>query len=153
MTFVTGRPVFTKKSFAPFQHVVNNLADEFLNRSIADFVGHDALHMQPAVNIIDTEAAFLITLAAPGFQKDAFQIELEKNKLIVSVPKQESDEAQKNIKYTRREFEYSAFKRSFHLPENIVIDNIGAQYENGILTLTLPKKAIETPVNKHITVS
>jgi HSP20 family protein len=153
MTFVTGRPVFAKKSFAPFHQVVNNLADEFLNRSISDFIGHDALHTQPSVNIIDTETAFLIELAAPGLQKDAFKIELEKNQLIVSAQKPAADETQKTLKYMRREFTFATFKRSFQLPENIAIDNIGAQYENGILTLTLPKKVVEAPVNKHITVS
>lgn len=153
MTFVTGRPVFAKKSFAPFHQVVNNLADEFLNRSIADFIGNDTLHTQPLVNIVDAEAVYLIEIAAPGLQKDAFKIELEKNQLIVSVQKPEVDAAEKVVKYTRREFTFAGFKRSFQLPENIVVDHIGAQYEQGILTLTLPRKAVEVPVNKKITVA
>jgi HSP20 family protein len=152
MTFVTGRPVFAKKTFAPFHQVVNNLADEFLNRSIADFIGNDTLHAQPSVNIIDAEAAYVIEIAAPGLQKEAFKIELEKNQLIVSVEKSKADDTEKAVKYTRREFTFASFKRSFQLPENIAIEHIGAQYEQGILILTLPQKAVEVPANKHITV-
>ena len=158
MTFVTGRPVFAKKSFAPFQQVVNNLTDELLNRNIAGFMGHDTLHTQPAVNIIDTESAFVIEVAAPGLQKDSFEIQIEKNQLIVSAQKpaaSESIEAPQPpaIKYTRREFSYTTFKRSFHLPENIAMDSISAQYESGILILTLPKKADEVPARKQIVVA
>ena len=107
----------------------------------------------PAVNISENENEHLIEVSAAGFEKDQFNIEMEDNKLTISAEMKEeheekSDENGENVTeskkqnyYTRREFRSSSFKRSFTLPKNVDGENISASYENGILKLTLPKKA------------
>jgi HSP20 family protein len=93
----------------------------------------------PAVNILESEKDFQIEFNAPGFVKENFKIELEKNLLSVSAEHSvEINEENKN--YTRREFSFSSFKRSFNLPETVNAEAIDAKYENGILRLMLPKK-------------
>lgn len=93
---------------------------------------------KPAANIIDNEKDFVIELAVPGMKKDDFKINLEDDILSISVEHQEGDH--KNEKnYTRREFRYDGFTRSFSLPENINQDKIKADYKDGVLSFVLPK--------------
>jgi len=96
----------------------------------------------PAVNVVEDENNFHVEVAAPGMKKDDFKVNLENDVLTISSEKKDED-VQKNDQgnYTRREFSYNAFKRSFTLPENqIDVDNIKAVYEDGVLKLALPKK-------------
>ena len=101
----------------------------------------------PSVNVVETPEYFRIDVAAPGVPKENFKIHIEKNILTISANQQteKTDENKENnikdIRYTRREFSYATFQRSFQLPENINTENISANYEQGILTLTLPKSA------------
>ena len=93
----------------------------------------------PAVNIKETEDDFTIALAAPGLTKEDFGIELDADVLTISSEiKKESKEEKEG--YTRREFNYSTFKRSFTLPDTVNSADIIASYDNGILSLRLPKK-------------
>lgn len=93
----------------------------------------------PAVNIQETDDNFTIQLAAPGLIKENFNIELDADVLTISSEiKRESKDEKGN--YTRREFGYSSFKRSFTLPDTVNSADILASYENGILSLELPKK-------------
>ena len=93
---------------------------------------------RPAANIIENEKDFMIELAVPGMKKDDFKISLEDDILSINVEQKEVDEKdEKN--YTRREFRYDGFCRSFSLPETVDQDKIKADYKNGILSLTLPK--------------
>jgi len=109
----------------------------------------------PAVNIEETPQAFTVTLAAPGVQRDDFAIEIDNGILTVSSKKeQKHEEHDKEGKYTRREFRYHAFSRSFTLPkEEVDADKITASYKDGILSIYLPKKepGKEQPV-KQITI-
>jgi HSP20 family protein len=92
----------------------------------------------PAVNIVESETAFRLEVAAAGYQKENFDINLEGNLLTVSAEiAQSQEEEQEN--YTRREFHQSSFKRSFTLPETVDKEKITANYENGILVVNLPK--------------
>jgi len=92
----------------------------------------------PAVNIIEHDNAYAIELAAPGLNKEDFKLEVENDLLTISFEKKE--EKEENGKYTRREFHYASFKRSFNLPEGTVnSDEIEARYENGLLKLSIPK--------------
>ena len=152
MTFVSVRPAFAKKQFAPFHQVVNNIADEFLNRNIAHYMGSDSLQSQALVNIIETPEAFHIEVAAPGLRKEDVKIQLEKNQLTVSAQETPATEGAETPKFTRREFNFATFKRTFSLPEQINTDSISAQYDNGVLVIALQKKEIVN-LKKEITIS
>jgi HSP20 family protein len=93
------------------------------------------------VNIQETPTAVEASLAAPGLQRDDFVIEVDNSVLTISSKKEEKHEAyDKEKKYTRREFKYHAFSRSFTLPETGDADKITASYQDGILAIHLPKK-------------
>ena len=101
----------------------------------------------PAVNIIEKDDKFLIEMAAPGLRKEDFKINIENGILqIDSESQSEVDEEKDN--YTRKEFNYSSFSRSFTLPENASEENISANYENGVLKLKLQKLKSETSHKK-----
>jgi HSP20 family protein len=105
----------------------------------------------PAVNIKETDTNFGIELAAPGKTKEDFNIEIDHNVLTISSEeKTEKEEKDNDGKYTRREFSYSSFRRSFTLPETVNSDAINATYENGILTISLPKKEEALPKPKRL---
>jgi HSP20 family protein len=96
----------------------------------------------PAVNVGETNDAFLIEVAAPGMSRENFHVELDNHVLTISSNREEKNEdVSRDGKYTRREFNYQAFQRSFSLPENKVEgDKISAQYKDGILYITVPKR-------------
>jgi HSP20 family protein len=105
----------------------------------------------PAVNISESEKVYNIELMVPGFKKEDLKIKLDDDILTISAEsKTESTEDNKKD-YTRRDYSYNAFTRSFTLPENVKADNIDANYADGVLRLTLPKS--ETQVKKHKEVS
>lgn len=105
----------------------------------------------PAVNVAESEKDFAIELSAPGFKKDDFKINVDNGILSISAEtKREEEEKDKN--YTRREFRYDSFNRSFTLPDNVNDEKIDAKYEDGVLKLSLAKKVISTPKRKEITV-
>lgn len=96
----------------------------------------------PAVNIKENDKEFSLEFAAPGKAKEDFKIEVDENILKVSSEKQdEKEEKDEKGRYTRREFSYHSFVRSFRLPDNVDVDKIEANYKNGILHINLPKKA------------
>jgi len=103
----------------------------------------------PAVNIKDLEKVYDIEVAAPGFQKEDFKVGLEHGTLSISAEsKKENKEEDEH--FTRKEFSYSSFNRSFTLPEDVKEDNIKAKYENGLLHLTLEKAAPNQAPKKSI---
>lgn len=104
----------------------------------------------PSVNIRENEEEFLIDVAVPGLDKNDFKIEVNDDVLTVSSEKQEEsetkDEKGKNgERYTKREFSYQAFMRSFTLPTIADGDKVSASYEKGILTVSVPKKEEAKP--------
>lgn len=112
-----------------------------------DFVNHERIFKNtgiaqvPAANIKETEEGFVVELAAPGKQKGDFKIELNHNVLnISSENKTENEEKDEKGRYTRKEFSYSSFQRSFVLPSSVDAEKISANYENGILSIMIPKK-------------
>lgn len=125
--------------FDPFAPVRKGFNDDFFTRSFADLVGSDFAMNVPSVNVTKSENGFNIELAAPGLNKDDFNINVEKDRLTVSSEKKHEEEVNEDS-YTRREFNYSSFSRSFYLPKSIDREAIEASYENGVLKLTLPKK-------------
>ena len=105
----------------------------------------------PAVNIKEEEKSFLLELAAPGLKKDDFKIKVEKNLLTISSEvKTENEEKTEN--YTRKEFGFSSFSRSFKISENILVDDISANYEGGVLKVNLPKN-VEAKLSREIKIA
>jgi len=95
----------------------------------------------PGVNIRENAEHFLVEMAAPGMNKEDFKIELDGNNLTISSQRTQADEPRQDERYTRREFSYQSFQRSFTLPKDVVdIDHIQAKYQNGVLNLVIPKK-------------
>jgi HSP20 family protein len=101
----------------------------------------------PAVNVKETDKAYEVELAAPGFNKTDFNISVDNGVLTVSAEsKQETEKKEDN--YTRREFGYASFTRAFSLPVNTNEDDIKAKYEEGILRLTVAKKSLPEAASK-----
>lgn len=94
---------------------------------------------EPALNIKETDDHFEIELAAPGFSKKDFEINVDHGYLNISAQKSESKK-EKDENYTRKEFSYNSFTRSLQLPESIKEEAIKAHYQNGILSFNLAKK-------------
>ena len=93
----------------------------------------------PAVNIKEDNENYFLELAVPGMNKDDFELEIDNDMLSISAEtKSENEENRDN--YTRREFGYASFKRTFTLPDTVEADNIKASYENGILSIHIPKR-------------
>lgn len=98
----------------------------------------------PPVNIKENELGWEISVAAPGRNREDFRLELKENKLSISY--EEKHEEEKNEKgYSRKEFGFHSFRRSFQLPDLAAKDQIRANYDKGILTLSVPKKEEEKP--------
>lgn len=108
------------------------------------------LWQNPSVNISEREDQYLIELAAPGLAKEDFELKVEKDLLTVSSKKEVSSESSEN-NFTRREFNFTSFSRSFHLPEEVDNNNIKATYSDGILKIELPKN-VELIKNKVKTI-
>lgn len=126
----------TPRSLASRRNWVENFLSEtddfFKNRD------WDMATDVPAVNVREDEKSFFIEVAAPGMKKEDFKIELDNFVLKISA-KAEDFKDEKDNGYVRREFSYRNFQRSFWMPETIKMDDIKAQYEQGVLKLTVPK--------------
>ncbi len=133
MNIVKVNPVFQGRTFT-------NLMDDVFNRSISDLVGSDFSVTTPSVNITENNDTFTLELAAPGLDKKDFNIFIEKDQLVISASKEVKNEDKEEGKWTRKEFNYTTFKRTFHLTDAVDAENINAEYNKGILTLVLPKK-------------
>ncbi|MBT2620120.1 Hsp20/alpha crystallin family protein [Chryseobacterium sp. ISL-6] len=120
-----------------------SLFDDFFNRELFNWGNNNYSSTSttvPSVNIRENGDAYEVQVAAPGMEKNDFEVMLDGNLLTISSSKQNSSEMQDDS-FTRREFSYLSFQRSFELPKDVVDqDNINAKYENGLLLLTIPKK-------------
>jgi len=108
----------------------------------------------PAVNVKEDEDKFQIEVAAPGMNKEDFKIKLENNVLSICSEKKEEKE-EKKPNYSRREFSYQSFQRSFTLPEgHVQSEKITAKYNDGILIVELPKREeVKPQPPKEISIS
>ncbi|KJJ38768.1 Hsp20/alpha crystallin family protein [Aequorivita vladivostokensis] len=119
----------------------SSLLDDFFNRDLTSVFSQNfntGISL-PKVNIKETADAYFVEMAVPGLKKSDFQIDLENQLLSISTEVEEKSE-EKEENYTRREFGYSSFKRSFTLPETVDEEKIKANYREGILSIHLPKK-------------
>lgn len=111
----------------------------------------NAVAAQPVVNILETAEGFRLEVAAPGLDKEDFQITVEKNLLTISA-KKENARTEEGVKVHRREFAYGTFERSFRLPETLDTENVAATFNNGILYVNLVKKPESKPAVKTIAI-
>lgn len=114
-----------------------NWMDDFFGRDMFDWpqLGYSS----PKVNIREDNDNYYVEVAAPGMKKENFNLSLDNNVLQISSESKE-DHEEKNGKYTRREFSYQSFSRSFTLPESVDAEKIEAKYKDGILSILMPKK-------------
>ncbi|GAB2602687.1 Hsp20/alpha crystallin family protein [Spirosoma areae] len=114
---------------------------------------HNTTPNVPAVNVKETETAFLLELAAPGLKKEDLKINIENNKLTIGYQSEVKTE-EATEKYTRQEFGFTSFERSFRLPKTVNADAINAAYTDGILSVELPKVEVkEEKLVKEIAVA
>ena len=99
----------------------------------------------PAVNIKEDKDGFEVEMSAPGFEKGDFKIELNNSLLTISSEKKIENETKEGQHFTRKEFSYQSFSRSFTLPETVEGEKIMAKYENGVLSVSIPKKEEAKP--------
>jgi HSP20 family protein len=124
---------------------VSSLLDDFFTKDIFDWTdkNYSALGSNlPSVNLKETDTKLMIDLAAPGLRKEDFKVEIDNNLLVISCEKEETkEETSKKEDYVRREFNYQSFYRSFSLPDYVDENKIEANYKDGILHVTISKKA------------
>lgn len=115
---------------------VNSIFDNFFNES---FVSDRLITRVPAVNIQESAESYSVELAAPGLKKSDFKINVDKDLITVSVEKTEETKEEDKV-FSKKEYSYTSFTRSFSLPETVDYNNIDASYEDGILKLIIGKK-------------
>ncbi len=139
--------VKTNRASAPWSDFFNvdNFFDKgWLSKWEKDF---------PAVNIAEDEKTYSVEVIAPGFKKEDFKLKVEDDLLTISAEsKTEKKENGKGKEYTRREYSYNSFTRSFHLPDDVKDDSISASYKDGILNLELPKSKVQVKATKEIAI-
>ena len=114
--------------------------DDFFNRSISDIVGTDFTHEVPAVNVIETDDAFEIEVAAPGMEKKDFKVMIEKDHLTISADKEvEQKEDKTEEVYKRKEYNFQKFTRRFRLPNTVDKTSLKAKYLQGLLKIVVQK--------------
>ncbi len=125
------------------------LFDDFFNRDLFSWGQSNFSNTNstiPSVNIKETNDNFEVEVAAPGMEKKDFKIELDGNMLTISSEKTDQKEDNEEEKYSRKEFSYQSFYRTFTLPKDVVdVDKIEAKYQNGLLQLAIPKKEEAKP--------
>jgi HSP20 family protein len=120
---------------------VPGFIDEFFGKDWMDSVFSDRPGIStPAVNVRETDNDFLIEVAAPGLDKKDFKVDIDNNMLTISSEKEFKNEVNEQGRYMRREFSYTAFNRSFSLPDAVDAEKINAKHKDGILLITIPKK-------------
>ena len=126
-----------------------SLFDDFLTRELFQlpFLAASNGNSVPAVNIKETGSAFELEIAAPGMEKEDFKIELAQDTLSISAEKESKvEDKSEDGRYSRKEFSYRSFRRSFNLSEDMIEANeISANYKNGILHIMVPKKEPAKP--------
>ncbi len=132
------------KPLAQNGHRFSSLIESIFNDDLPTVWNNEWMRNAPLVNIKDTPENYLIEVAAPGFNKENFSVKVEDNILTIAA-EQNAEQQVEGEKYTRKEFSYQNFSRSFTLPKRIDGGKIQAAYENGILKVSLPKPEEEKP--------
>ena len=138
------RPVMSRNEFPMASQLMGNMLDSMLSNRFSS----DGWDIFPKTNVIENDTDYILQLAVPGMNKDHFNISVEKNVMTLSAGIEEN--SNEEVNYLRREFDYSTFNKNFTLPEDVDTEKISANYENGILSITMGKKdsAIPQPPRK-----
>ena len=150
MTLIRFNTPETLKHLNTYKPFAGSLFNDFFR---PDLFNRELSNYSPAVNVKETENAFVLDVSAPGYDKDDFNVGIENGVLTISGEhKTEKKEEEKN--YQHREFTYGSFSRSFTLSDEVDEDKVDAKYEKGILQLTLHKKQLApAPTMKQVKVS
>ena len=143
MTLVKFNPEKKNSSLLPgFNDIFESvLGDTFFNDR--------RLSSVPAVNISESNEEYHIELAAPGLKKEDFKVAVERDMLTISTEQRTENNTEGKV-YNRREYSYSAFIRSFTLPESANVEQIQAAYTDGVLKLNIPKKEEAKAIARQI---
>ncbi len=139
--------VKSNKALNPWRDfwALDNIFDQAFNGGRNNF---------PSVNVSEDSNNYSVEIVAPGFNKEDFKLKVDGDILTVSAEKKsEKAEDGKGKEYTRREYNYSSFTRSFNLPDNVKDDAISAAYKDGVLELQLPKSTNQEKATKEITIN
>ena len=121
----------------------SNFFNDFFNRDWIDWTTRNFSETNttlPSVNVLESNDSYEVDMAVPGLEKKDFRIELNNGVLTISSEKKVENETKKGQQFTRREYSYQSFSRSFTLPDTAESEKISAKYENGILKVIIPRK-------------
>lgn len=124
---------------------IDSFLNSFFNGNFNHFADVNFATSSPSTNIVETEDDYKIELAAPGLDKADFNLNLDQDLLTIEAKKETKDE-DTNERYVKREFNFTSFKRTFTLPDTVNANDINATYENGVLSVVLPKKEEAKPL-------
>jgi HSP20 family protein len=137
MTFLSVKPENGRVAAPRF----NSFIDNFFENEFPSFTRSEYYKTPALVNIKDTKESYIIEVAAPGFKKEDFNVKVDGTQLTISAEVKTEQETTEH-KFTRKEFNFSSFTRSFTLPKTVDVAKVSGNYENGILHVVLPKKEI-----------
>jgi HSP20 family protein len=142
----------TTRSMMPFGGLVDSIFGNTVSRFFDDdFWGFDRASSQVPVNIWETDKTYEMEVVAPGLEKEDFNVSIRNNMLTVSFEhNEENKEENKGEGYLRQEYRMQSFSRSFTLDDTVDAEKINAQYKNGVLHLSLPKKEGAQQLTKSI---
>ncbi len=135
-------------SLVRFSNQFPSLFDRFFENDIFDWTNNNYSATNttlPSVNVKENAESYEVEVAAPGFNKEDFKVELNNNMLHISSEKKLENETKEGERFTKKEFSYQSFSRSFSLPMTIENEKISAKYEKGILRISIPKKEEAKP--------
>ena len=135
-------------SLVRFSNQLPSMFDRFFEGDLFDWSNRNFSLTNttlPSVNIKENSDEFKVEVAAPGFEKGDFKLELDHDVMTISSEKQIENETKEDERYSKREFSYQSFTRSFTLPHSADSERIDATYDNGILFVSIPKKEESKP--------
>ena len=123
-------------------NLVPSLWNDLLEKEWPLMPGLATVHGTNApVNVKENKDKFSLEILTPGYNKEDFKIDLDNNMLSVSVEKKnEGLDAKSEEKYTRKEFSFHSFSKVFTMPESVDTENMNATYNNGVLSIDIPKR-------------
>ena len=122
-----------------FSPVFSDTWNDFFNKDFTQLMGHEGGNNWAKVNVVELDKGYRIEVAAPGLSKEDFELKVDGDVLTIKA-KREANTPQEGEKYTRREFSFHSFQRSFTLPDTVDTANVEARYVDGILHVSLAKK-------------
>ena len=135
-------------SLVKFSNQMPSMFDRFFENDMFDWSNRNFSNTNttlPAINIKEDDDGFEVEMSAPGLDKKDFNIELNNSVLTISSEKEVENETKEGQQFTRKEFSYQSFSRSFTLPETVESEKIMAKYENGVLSVIIPKREEAKP--------